>query len=92
MLPKPKVYLSPSELRIAQMSAKTDLSGQQMADKLFVDIKTLKFHLTNIYKKFGVKSRIELVQNFARKGEVFETLEAETDLYAAVPSPPEGLE
>lgn len=101
MLPKSKIYLSPSEMLITQMSAKTDLSGRQMADKLFVAVKTIKYHLTNIYKKFGVKSRIELVQNYVKKGSVFDVLEnpEEHTRYITsrgrprkVPYPPAGLE
>lgn len=36
-------------------------SNQEIADCLFVCEKTVKFHLTNIYKKLNVKSRTELL-------------------------------
>jgi DNA-binding CsgD family transcriptional regulator len=36
-------------------------SNQQIADKLFITEKTVKFHLTNIFKKYEVKSRQELL-------------------------------
>lgn len=36
-------------------------SNQQIADMLFVCEKTVKFHLTNIYKKLNVSSRAELI-------------------------------
>lgn len=34
-------------------------SNQEIADQIGVNVKTVKFHLTNIYKKHGVKSRAE---------------------------------
>lgn len=36
-------------------------SNKLISDKLFVTEKTVKFHLTNIYKKLNVKSRLEAV-------------------------------
>lgn len=36
-------------------------NNKQIADELFVTEKTVKFHLTNIYQKLGVKSRAELI-------------------------------
>lgn len=38
---------------------KTGLSNKEMADCLFVTEKTVKFHLTRIYKKAGVRGRSE---------------------------------
>lgn len=43
-------------------------SNQQIADMLFVCEKTVKFHLTNIYKKMNVSSRAELI---AQEGGLF---------------------
>lgn len=37
------------------------LSNFDIADKLCVSEKTVKFHLTNIYKKYEVRSRSELI-------------------------------
>ncbi len=37
------------------------LSNQEIADRLFVCEKTVKFHLTNIYKKAEVHSRAEFM-------------------------------
>jgi DNA-binding CsgD family transcriptional regulator len=36
-------------------------SNKEVANKLFVTEKTIKFHLTNIYKKMKVKSRTQLI-------------------------------
>jgi DNA-binding CsgD family transcriptional regulator len=40
---------------------KRGYANQKIADCLFVSEKTIKFHLTNIYKKAGVGSRAELI-------------------------------
>jgi LuxR family transcriptional regulator, positive regulator of biofilm formation len=37
------------------------ISNKDAAQKLFVTEKTVKFHLTNIYKKMKIKSRAQLV-------------------------------
>lgn len=37
------------------------LSNKEVGNALFVTEKTVKFHLTNIYKKLGVKSRAQLI-------------------------------
>lgn len=36
-------------------------SNEEIANQLCITIKTVKFHLTNIYKKAGVKSRAEFM-------------------------------
>lgn len=36
-------------------------TNKECANRLFVTEKTIKFHLTNIYKKMGVKSRSALI-------------------------------
>ena len=36
------------------------LSNKKIASKLFITIATVKTHIHNLLKKFGVKSRIEL--------------------------------
>ena len=37
------------------------LTNKEIAARLFVTEKTVKFHLTNIYKKMNVKSRSQLI-------------------------------
>jgi DNA-binding NarL/FixJ family response regulator len=48
--------LTPSEESIVRLVIKGE-SNQEIAQKLFVTEKTVKFHLTNIYAKLGVQSR-----------------------------------
>lgn len=52
--------LSPAESNVAQY-VEQGMSNLEIADKLFVCEKTIKFHLTNVFKKVGVKTRAELM-------------------------------
>ncbi|MFK8138193.1 MAG: LuxR C-terminal-related transcriptional regulator [Bdellovibrionales bacterium] len=52
--------LSNREAEVAELVVK-GLSNKEVANQLFVTEKTVKFHLTNIYKKMGVKSRAQLI-------------------------------
>src|ERR1700730_11909125 len=52
--------LSNREAEVAELVSK-GLSNKEVAGQLFVTEKTVKFHLTNIYKKMAVKSRAQLI-------------------------------
>src|SRR5215475_103854 len=52
--------LSNREAEVAELVTK-GLSNKEVANQLFVTEKTVKFHLTNIYKKMAVKSRAQLI-------------------------------
>jgi len=52
--------LSHREAEVAELVSK-GLSNKEVASQLFVTEKTVKFHLTNIYKKMSVKSRAQLI-------------------------------
>ena len=52
--------LSNGECEVAEFVSK-GLSNKEVANQLFVTEKTVKFHLTNIYKKMNVKSRAQLI-------------------------------
>src|SRR3954466_9895557 len=52
--------LSNREAEVAELVSK-GLSNKEVASQLFVTEKTVKFHLTNIYKKMSVKSRAQLI-------------------------------
>lgn len=52
--------LSNREAEVAELVSK-GLSNKEVANRLFVTEKTVKFHLTNIYKKMHVKSRAQLI-------------------------------
>ena len=52
--------LSNREAEVAELVSK-GLSNKEVANQLFVTENTVKFHLTNIYKKMSVKSRAQLI-------------------------------
>ncbi|MFK8139475.1 MAG: response regulator transcription factor [Bdellovibrionales bacterium] len=52
--------LSNREVEVAELVSK-GMANKEVADKLFVTEKTVKFHLTNIYKKMEIKSRSQLI-------------------------------
>jgi DNA-binding CsgD family transcriptional regulator len=51
--------LTPSELRVAQMAA-AGQTNRQIAQALFVTLRTIENHLTSSYGKLGISSRPEL--------------------------------
>lgn len=52
--------MSRREIEVVKLAAK-GFSNKELASQLFVTEKTIKFHLTNIYKKMEVKSRSQLI-------------------------------
>ena len=52
--------LSIREQEVAALVCK-GLSNREIADKLFVEEKTIKFHLTKVYKKLGLRGRAQLI-------------------------------
>ena len=55
-----KKGLSNREAEVAGLITK-GLPNKEIANQLFVTEKTIKFHLTNIYKKMNLKSRSQLI-------------------------------
>jgi len=55
-----KKGLSNREAEVAVLVSQ-GLPNKEVAERLFVTEKTVKFHLTNIYKKMNVKSRAQLI-------------------------------
>jgi DNA-binding CsgD family transcriptional regulator len=53
--------LTPSELRVARLAARGH-SNQEVAQTLFVTVKTVEMHLTRVYRKLDAGSRGELAQ------------------------------
>ncbi len=53
--------LTPSERRIAEL-ASAGAANAEIAQRLFVTVKTVEMHLTACYRKLGVGSRAELAQ------------------------------
>lgn len=53
--------LSEREFEILNYAV-SDLNNKQIAEKVFVSVNTVKFHLKNIYEKLGVHNRKEALQ------------------------------
>jgi DNA-binding CsgD family transcriptional regulator len=53
--------LTASERRVAQMAAQ-ELSNKEIAQALYVTVKTVEVHLSRVYRKLGITSRRELAQ------------------------------
>ena len=57
--------LTPSERRIADL-ASSGASNAEIAQTLFVTVKTVEMHLGNAYRKLGINSRRQLAPLFER--------------------------
>jgi DNA-binding CsgD family transcriptional regulator len=53
--------LTPAELRAVSLAA-VNVTNRAIADKLFVNVKTIEGHLSKAYRKLGVSSRFELAE------------------------------
>jgi len=74
--------LSKAEQPVADY-VRAGLSNKEIADRLFVSEKTIKFHIGNIYKKLNVKSRSHFIaehQGNYKRGEFMEQRSAEVYL------------
>jgi DNA-binding CsgD family transcriptional regulator len=61
--------LTPQEVSVARLVA-TGRTNRQVADELVVSIKTIEYHLGNVYGKLGIRSRQELVPTFGPRDTV----------------------
>jgi DNA-binding CsgD family transcriptional regulator/tetratricopeptide (TPR) repeat protein len=59
--------LTPSERRIAAMAA-SGLSNREIAQGLFVTLRTVEMHMSSVFRKLGVKGRTELPAALAGAG------------------------
>lgn len=53
--------LSKREIEVLEMLAR-GYSNQQIADKLFVSLNTVKTHISSIYQKLNAKRRTQAIQ------------------------------
>jgi NarL family two-component system response regulator LiaR len=56
--PAPHESLTEREMEVLKLLAQ-GLSNQEIADKLFIGVKTVKYHITNIFSKLGVEDRTQ---------------------------------
>jgi len=53
--------LTPQELRVS-LAVQRGLSNAEAATELFLSIKTIEYHLSNVYHKLGINSRTQLIR------------------------------
>ena len=56
--------LTPGERRVAELVA-SGRTNQEVADQLFVTVRAVEVHLTNTYRKLGIRSRTQLTARLA---------------------------
>jgi DNA-binding CsgD family transcriptional regulator len=66
--PTRRDQLTPSEHRIATMAAEGN-TNREIAQSLFLTVKTVEMHLSNAYRKLGVRSRRDLPEALAAIGD-----------------------
>ena len=59
--------LTPAELDVVRLVCE-GLANKEIAARLFVSPKTVQAHLTHVYTKLGLSSRVQLAQEAARRG------------------------
>jgi DNA-binding CsgD family transcriptional regulator len=59
--------LTPTELRVVRLVGE-GLGNKDIAARLFVSHRTVQTHLTHIYTKLALTSRVQLAQEAARHG------------------------
>ena len=59
--------LTPRELEVLKLIAEANTS-KEIADKLFISIKTVDRHRQNILDKLGMRDRVELTRYAIRRG------------------------
>jgi DNA-binding NarL/FixJ family response regulator len=55
----PRDALTSGELRVAELAA-DGLTNREIAEKLYVTVRTVESHLSNAYRKLGAQTRTEL--------------------------------
>jgi len=63
---RPRTALTPQELRVAT-AVRAGASNLEIAAQLFLSPRTIEFHLRQIYRKLGIRSRTQLAAVLARE-------------------------
>jgi predicted ATPase/class 3 adenylate cyclase/DNA-binding CsgD family transcriptional regulator len=58
--------LTPTELDVVRLVSK-GLANKEIADRLFISPRTVQTHLTHVYAKVGLTSRVQLAQEASRR-------------------------
>jgi DNA-binding NarL/FixJ family response regulator len=67
--------LTRQELAVARLAA-TGMSNRDIASKMAISAKTVQFHVSNVYAKLGVRSRLQLAN---RLGSTWTSTQATND-------------
>jgi DNA-binding CsgD family transcriptional regulator len=59
--------LTPTERDVARLVAE-GLANNDIAARLFISRRTVQTHLTHVYAKLGINSRVQLAQEVAGRG------------------------
>jgi len=59
--------ISPREYEVLQLMA-AGLSNQEIADRLFISLNTVKTHISNLYLKLDVQRRTQAIQKAKERG------------------------
>lgn len=62
-LPRGDISLTPQEEAVTRLVSQ-GLSNREVAAELYVSAKTVQYHLTHIYAKLGIRSRVDLARQF----------------------------
>ncbi len=60
--------LTPTEIDVARLVSE-GLGNKEIGARLFISPRTVQTHLTHVYAKVGLTSRVQLAQEAARHGE-----------------------
>ena len=60
--------LTVAEQRVAELAAR-GMQNKEIATMLFITPRTVEAHLTRIYRKLGLRSRVELAGHFTQAGD-----------------------
>ena len=58
--------LTPAELNVVELVSE-GLSNKDIAERLFLSPRTVQAHLSHVYSKLGVTSRVQLAQEASRQ-------------------------
>jgi DNA-binding CsgD family transcriptional regulator len=58
--------LTPTELDVVRLVSE-GLANKEIADRLFISARTVQTHLTHVYAKVGLTSRVQLAQEASRR-------------------------
>jgi DNA-binding CsgD family transcriptional regulator len=78
-LDQPAVQLTPQEHAVAELVVQ-GLTNRETARQLFIAEKTVQYHLTRIYAKFGIRSRTELARVYPQAEDPAESSNGSNDL------------